>query len=45
MKLVGRFISTVLKDLKNESTIDKVRKEVSQLCARFPLYADRIARG
>jgi glycine hydroxymethyltransferase len=45
MKLVGRFISTVLKDLKNESTIGKVRKEVGQLCERFPLYADRIARG
>jgi len=45
MKLVGRFISTVLKDLKNESTIAKVRKEVSELCGRFPLYAERIARG
>jgi len=45
MKLVGRFISTVLKDLKNESTIDKVRKEVSELCERFPLYADRIKKG
>jgi len=45
MKLVGRFISTVLKDLKNESTIGKVRKEVSELCERFPLYADRIKKG
>ena len=45
MKLVGRFISTVLKDLKNEDTIDRVRKEVGQLRDRFPLYADRIARG
>jgi len=45
MKLVGRFISTVLKDLKNEATIRKVREEVRELCERFPLYAERIARG
>jgi glycine hydroxymethyltransferase len=45
MRLVGRFISTVLKDLKNEATIRKVRGEVGELCARFPLYADRIAKG
>jgi glycine hydroxymethyltransferase len=45
MKLVGRFISTVLKDLKNEATIRKVRGEVSELCERFPLYAERIKRG
>jgi len=45
MKLVGRFISKVLKDLKNEATINKVRKEVSELCDRFPLYAERIAKG
>ena len=45
MQLVGRFISTVLKDLRNESTIRKVREEVRELCERFPLYAERIARG
>jgi len=45
MRLVGRLIATVLKDPGSETTIDRVRKEVGELCGRFPLYADRIAKG
>jgi len=45
MRLVGRLIATVLKDPGSETTIGRVRKEVDELCGRFPLYADRIAKG
>ena len=45
MRLVGRLIATVLKDPGSETTIGRVRKEVGELCGRFPLYADRIAKG
>lgn len=41
MRLVGRLIATVLKDPGSETTIGRVRKEVGELCGRFPLYADR----
>ena len=36
MKPMGRFISTVLKDLKNESTIGKVREEVERALRAIP---------
>ena len=45
MRLVGRLIATVLKDPGSETTIGRVRKEVGELCGRFPLYADRTAKG
>ena len=45
MRLVGRLIATVLKDPGSETTIGRVRKEAGELCGRFPLDADRIAKG
>ncbi len=32
------WIADILDDLENEETIDNVRKQVLELCARFPVY-------
>ncbi|HPL63837.1 MAG TPA: serine hydroxymethyltransferase [Syntrophales bacterium] len=45
MKTIGRMISHILKNIKDESRITEVRKEVRTLCEKFTLYADRIKRG
>jgi glycine hydroxymethyltransferase len=33
------WIADILDDLENEETIDRVRADVLELCARFPVYA------
>lgn len=33
------WIADILDDLDNEETIERVRKQVLELCARFPVYA------
>lgn len=38
MELIGKMISKVLHNIKSESTIAEVRKEVVELCKAFPLY-------
>jgi len=38
MKQIAGMITRVIKDMKNEGLIASVRKEVSELCERFPLY-------
>ncbi|MCK4647881.1 serine hydroxymethyltransferase, partial [bacterium] len=38
MKQIAEWIGRVLKDIKDEKRITKVRKEVKELCDRFPLY-------
>ncbi len=38
MKQIGNMISRVIKNRKDEDLIAEVRKEVSALCERFPLY-------
>lgn len=45
MRHIARMIAYVLKDIGNESRVLEIRKEVQELCERFPLYAERIARG
>ncbi len=45
MKLIARLIAHILKDISNEKRIQEVKKEVSSLCEKFPLYPERIARG
>lgn len=34
------WMCDILDDLDNEETIERVRKEVQELCRRFPVYAD-----
>jgi glycine hydroxymethyltransferase len=45
MVQIARMIAYVLKDIGNEGRILEIRKEVQDLCSRFPLYAERIANG
>ncbi|MDG2288877.1 MAG: serine hydroxymethyltransferase, partial [Woeseiaceae bacterium] len=33
------WIADILDDLDNEETIERARKQVLELCARFPVYA------
>jgi glycine hydroxymethyltransferase len=40
MKQIGKMISRVIKNRKDEDLIAEVRKEVSALCERFPLYSE-----
>lgn len=42
MRIVGRLIAEVLHDPQSDETRSKVRREVSELAARFPLYAKRL---
>ncbi|MBE9546111.1 MAG: serine hydroxymethyltransferase, partial [Proteobacteria bacterium] len=42
MKTVARFISDVLKDIRNEKRVVEIREEVRSLCEKFPLYSDRV---
>ena len=38
MERIGRWIAQVIKDIKNETRISQIRKEVEELCSHFPLY-------
>jgi len=40
MKQIAKWIEKVLKNIKDEKTINKVKREVKKLCDRFPLYED-----
>lgn len=35
---VSNWIADVLDDIENQATIDRVKQEVLELCARFPVY-------
>jgi glycine hydroxymethyltransferase len=43
MEEVGRLISRALKSVDNESALAEVKRDVHELCDRFPLYAGRLA--
>jgi glycine hydroxymethyltransferase len=43
METIGRLIARALKGIDQEAEIQAVRREVSKLCERFPLYAARLA--
>ena len=42
MQQIGGLIADVLKNIHNEKRLAEVREEVTLLCGRFPLYAERI---
>jgi len=44
MEQIGRLISRALLSAESESGLAEVRREVSALCDRFPLYASRLER-
>jgi glycine hydroxymethyltransferase len=39
MKQIAGMITAVINDINNPETIAWIRKEVSALCDKFPLYA------
>jgi glycine hydroxymethyltransferase len=43
MEEVGRLIARALAAVENETALLEVRRDVHKLCARFPLYAARLA--
>lgn len=45
MRLIAEFIDSALKNLKNEDKLLKIKKEVIELCKRFPIYSKRLVRG
>ncbi|MCX8094632.1 MAG: serine hydroxymethyltransferase [Caldisericia bacterium] len=40
MEIVGKLIAKVLKNPNNEEVLNEVKKEVKDLCERFPLYKE-----
>ncbi len=40
MRLVGDYIGRVLRDIRNEAEIRKVKEEVTALASRYPLYPE-----
>ncbi len=42
MAQIADLIAAVLRDIKNETTVESVRSKVDQLCSRFPIYQDLI---
>lgn len=40
MKLIAEFIDRALKNAENESELSNIKKEVAELCAKFPLYPE-----
>ncbi|MEN6633511.1 MAG: serine hydroxymethyltransferase [Candidatus Polarisedimenticolia bacterium] len=45
MKQVARLIAEALRNRADQATLDKVKKNVLELCDAFPLYAARRAEG
>ncbi len=44
MRQIATLITRALKAVENETELADVKREVGKLCARFPLYASRLAR-
>jgi glycine hydroxymethyltransferase len=44
MEQIGRLIAKALSGVDNEGVLAEVKREVTKLCDRFPLYATRLER-
>ena len=40
MKMIASFINRAINNLENESELTTIKKEVAELCSKFPLYPD-----
>ncbi|HUU75977.1 MAG TPA: serine hydroxymethyltransferase [Methanoregulaceae archaeon] len=38
MRIIGEYISTILKDIHNDSMVKKIKEEVREMATKFPLY-------
>lgn len=45
MKIIAGLIGTVLKNIKNEKKLEEVKRDVTSLCDKVPLYRERTQRG
>ena len=45
MREIGRLIAEVIHAPESEDVRNKVKREVADLAARFPLYAKRLKRS
>ncbi|HXG68801.1 MAG TPA: serine hydroxymethyltransferase [Blastocatellia bacterium] len=45
MRQIAGFITEVLADPENESVQQKIRRQVEELCERFPIYENRLVRS
>jgi glycine hydroxymethyltransferase len=45
MRQIGGIIANVLRNIRNEPRLIKLREEVKFLCERFPLYSERLANS
>jgi glycine hydroxymethyltransferase len=43
METIGQLISRALNSVENETELSQVKRDVTKLCDRFPLYASRLA--
>jgi len=44
MRTIARLISHIIDDIHNDKRIEEVKKEISDLCNKFPLYSERLAK-
>ena len=42
MHLIGNWIADILENVDMNDVIDSVNKQVTELCARFPVHSDKI---
>lgn len=40
MKIIAAYIDRTIKNLDNEAELSSIRKEVAELCSKFPLYPE-----
>lgn len=43
MRTIGRLIAHIIEDIHDEKRVEEVKREVEGLCAKFPLYSDRLS--
>jgi len=44
MRKIGELIAAIVKDPESESLKQKVRRDVSEITAGFPMYPNRLKR-
>jgi glycine hydroxymethyltransferase len=42
IKLIASFIDKAINNYENETLLSSIKSEVEELCAKFPLYANKL---
>ena len=45
MKLIGDMIASIIHEPESEAVREKVKKDVAELTAKFPMYPNRYKAG